>query len=576
MEQFLKILSDVRVLIGIAVLIVLIVIWFISQKIKASGLRKRLEELETRYNAIKSEPLTFKLNKADAISRIDPETREQILTRRDEFEKAQANIKQIGQTLADTEDEILVGKLKDAKEDIANLEASIDLGEQQVKSLSTFLNGILEKETEQRERVTDQKARFRQLRETAQNNSNQLSYVWDSIEQTVDQVEKSFSSYEEWAYANDFEKASNELEEIDSRLNYLESLITILPTVLSDARGVIPGMIESLRNEYNISTSRGVFLDHLHVDNNLTLITSSLKEDLSNLKETGSNEIVANIADYKTRLAQLAEEIKKENDSFDELNTLRDDTANLIKANSDLIDVVKDKYNKIESRFDISDMNEQIVARAEDLNSVIKQVPEVEAQAKAGGLPASQLVLNYKELNQKLDQTSKAIKELRDTLDTYSGDEDRAKKQLLKLQVIMNQMQLKINKHKLPAISDQYEADMVKADEYIKSIERLIGENPLNVQMLNNTLKEAIDFIYKLYNNVNNMIATVVMLENTIVFGNRYRSTYADIDSELTRSELCFRNGDYTKALSIAISTIEKIYPGNYENMIRENAKSAE
>ncbi|MDY3234362.1 MAG: septation ring formation regulator EzrA, partial [Erysipelotrichaceae bacterium] len=97
----------------------------------------------------------------------------------------------------------------------------------------------------------------------------------------------------------------------------------------------------------------------------------------------------------------------------------------------------------------------------------------------------------------------------------------------------------------------------------------------LNVQLLSSTLKEAIDFIYKLYNNVNNVVATVIMVENTIVFGNRYRSTYADIDSELTRSELCFRNGEYTQALSIAIATIEKIHPGNYENMIKENAKSA-
>ena len=139
----------------------------------------------------------------------------------------------------------------------------------------------------------------------------------------------------------------------------------------------------------------------------------------------------------------------------------------------------------------------------------------------------------------------------------------------------MSQMQVKIRKYKLPSISEQYESDMRKAGEYLISLDRLINANPLNMPLLNSTLKEAIDFIYKLYNNVNNVVATVIMVENTIVFGNRYRSTYADIDSELTRSELCFRNGDYTRALTIAIATIEKIHPGNYEHMIKENAKSA-
>ena len=66
-----------------------------------------------------------------------------------------------------------------------------------------------------------------------------------------------------------------------------------------------------------------------------------------------------------------------------------------------------------------------------------------------------------------------------------------------------------------------------------------------------------------------------MMVENTIVFGNRYRSTYPDIDSELTRSELCFRNGEYTQALTIAIAIIEKIHPGNYEKMVKENARAA-
>ena len=75
---------------------------------------------------------------------------------------------------------------------------------------------------------------------------------------------------------------------------------------------------------------------------------------------------------------------------------------------------------------------------------------------------------------------------------------------------------------------------------------------------MNATLNDAIDYIYKLYNNVNNLVAMAIMVENTIVFGNKYRSTYPDIDSELTRAELCFRNGEYTQALTVALATIER------------------
>ncbi len=575
MENVLKILSDIRVIIFIAVIIVLLLVWFLIQRGKSGSYRRQLEALEVRYNSLKSEPLSFKLNKADAISRIDPEVREKIIQTKDDFEKAQANLKQIGQALADTEDEILVGKLKEAKQDLEDLEASVSLGEVQVGKLKSFLDSILEKETEQRERVNEQKARFRALKEEAQNNSSQLSYIWPTVEQLTSESERMFSSYEEWSYANDFEKASAQLDEIDGALNRMDAMIHSLPELLSEARGVIPGMIEAVRNDSTEAKNRGVFLDHLHIENNLTLITGGLKDDLSRLKSGDTSDVEAHMRDYKQRLMQLAEEVRRESDSFAELKTLQEESDRSIKDCTRDIEYIRDKYARISSRFGLSGMNERIAEQAKNLQEAIESRPDFDKKIDNMEIPASGLVVAVRELNARLGQCESDIRAMKSEIDGVSDDEDRAKKQLLKLQVIMNQMQVKIRKYKLPSISEQYEEDMEKADKYIGSLEKLLEENPLNIQELNTTLKEAIDFIYKLYNNVNNMVATVIMVENTIVFGNRYRSTYADIDSELTRSELSFRNGEYTQALTIAIATIEKIHPGNYENMIKENAKSA-
>ena len=185
------------------------------------------------------------------------------------------------------------------------------------------------------------------------------------------------------------------------------------------------------------------------------------------------------------------------------------------------------------------------------------------------------MLVSLKELRDEIGSIETSLQNMKQKIEIASGDEDRAKKQVVKLQIIMNQIRVKIRRYKLPNISAQYESDMTKADGYIDTLAREMKQIPLNIQVVNTTLQEALDFIYRLYNDVNNVVGTVVMVENTIVFGNRYRSTYADIDSELTRAELAFRNGEYTQALTMAIATIEKIHPGNYENMIRENAKGA-
>ena len=64
------------------------------------------------------------------------------------------------------------------------------------------------------------------------------------------------------------------------------------------------------------------------------------------------------------------------------------------------------------------------------------------------------------------------------------------------------------------------------------------------------------------------MIGVAVMVENAIVFGNRFRSAHPSMNTDLTRAELCFQNGEYTRALKIAIQAIENLHPGTYEKLI--------
>lgn len=575
MDTVLKYLSDIRIVIAIAAVVVLIIIWFIVQKIRSNKFRHQLEELEVRYNTIKSVPLSFKLNKAVAISRVEPDTMQKVTQTKDDFDKAEANLKQISQQLADTEDEILAGKLKKVKPDLADLEASISLGEQQVSSLDKFLDSILEKETAQRQEVTELKNHFRDLRNTAAENQSQLSYIWPTIEQNISDTEKMFSAFEEWMYASDFEKANAELDNIRDSISRLESMIQSLPDLLNDARGVVPKMAEVLHQDYTTARDAGVYLNHLQIDKNLKVIMAGLKEDLAGIKDGNLNGVREHLDDYKVRLTQMDQAVKKESESFMELKKFAGETETLFHETERNAKYIDDLYARLKPRLGLSDMEERIGRQKDRLATVSAKMPKVLQMYQENQSPASSVMASMKELNQEITVCNSGFKELRAEIDNTAGGEDRARKQLVKLQVIMNQMQVKIRKYKLPSISQQYEEDMAKANEYIHSIDRLINAPTLNVQLLSSTLKEAIDFIYKLYNNVNNVVATVIMVENTIVFGNRYRSTYADIDSELTRSELCFRNGEYTQALSIAIATIEKIHPGNYENMIKENAKSA-
>ena len=64
-------------------------------------------------------------------------------------------------------------------------------------------------------------------------------------------------------------------------------------------------------------------------------------------------------------------------------------------------------------------------------------------------------------------------------------------------------------------------------------------------------------------------------MKKLLFFGNRYRSTFLEVNTELTKAEVLFRNGEYTKALSTAVDIIEKIQPGSYENLIQKTSEKS-
>ena len=64
------------------------------------------------------------------------------------------------------------------------------------------------------------------------------------------------------------------------------------------------------------------------------------------------------------------------------------------------------------------------------------------------------------------------------------------------------------------------------------------------------------------------------MAENAIVIGNMYRSSYPEIDSELTRAELAYRNGEYTQALTIALNTIRKVHPETIDELTKKKGNN--
>lgn len=561
-------------LIGVIVVGVILILLIIFTVLNTKKVKKQLNEAEMNYNSLKSIPLPFKLNKAVALSRVNAAVAESVERSRNEFDIVQEQLKEASVYLGEIDDLIYVHKVKQAKRQLKELQELLEASSVGVHKLSTSLDNILEQESAQREQINKLKNQFRIDKEIIRDNRENYNSGIDVLEARVTAIEKMFSTFEEWMFASEFAKAGQQQVEISESMKELESLMDEFPALYEEAKLSLPKAIDETGYVYAQARNQGVYLEHLEAKRNLETVTTMLKDDLGRLANGQIEGVMVSLLECEKRLQQLKEQIEREVKASEDFAHSYEPLLNDIQTMNENLIRLRELYERVKIRFGFENLNNALEGIDRMMSEILIARDKLKESAVLA-IPATNLMLSMNDLKQNCKEMLDELGKVKKKLDTACADEERAKKQLLKLQLIVNEITVKINKNRLPSISLKYEEDLRKANLIINEINCLLEATPLDVVRLNEKLKEAIDFVYTLFNSVNNLVGMAIMVENTIVFGNRYRSTYPEIDSELTRAELCFRNGQYTKALKIAIQTIEKLHPGSYEKLIRKTQGTA-
>ncbi len=574
-EMILNLFKRLEVQIALVVLIVLFLVILIIKRMNLHQLKQKMQAVEKRYNNVKSVPLPFKLNKAVALARVNPEILENVNDFKNNFEEIQENFKSIVHVLAETEDVLVIGKSKHAKLNLQDLNQMLNQIEKQVDQLNSRLDSILEEENQQRGQITELKEMFRQAKTDLTARSVQLSPSLPALESRLGEIEKAFTSFEEWMYASEFGKAKEKMEEIQINLDELRHWIDELPELIGLANGVIPKQIDEIAELTKRLNAKQVYTRHLEVENNLALIQETTQQDQISLSRCQVTAVQEHLRENQKRLAQLLTSLHKEETAKEDVSKHLELLGSGLTEIKNMHGQLTEHLKKDAGRFGWENLNDLLIEKQKSIGLLEASLLQSTKVIEENSMPSSSLMLKLKESLQDVHNAKNDLSHAFDRLSSARNDEDRAKKQLLKLHLIMNEIQVKIRKFKLPVISETYEGDLRKSYQYVNSIAKLLEESPLDIQLLNATVNDAIDHIYKLYNNVNNLVGTVEMIENTIVYGNKYRSQDAELDTQLTRAELLFRNGDYTQAIKVAIAAVEAVQPKHFEGLIKENAKSA-
>ena len=548
-----------------------VVIFFMVKNSQKKALLRTMEGLYVRFNAVKTVPIAFKLSRAQAMAKRNAATASQVQEYYKKYEEAEKQITQIQELIDKVEDSIASKKYKDAKISTAIVEENISACEKEIENINNFLEDFSKKEEQQRERSTNLKEKYRIVKNAINENANILSIAFNGLEDKLQRCEDLFSSSEEWLYVSDYDAATKDFDEIDKLLDEIKANANAVPKCIKDTKGVLPIMIDEAKREYALTKQRGVYVDHLEIDSKLDNIETTLNEDIKKLIVGSTEGIRENCSSAKQILNDLIEALAAENRSYKEaketIDKAYEHTTDLTKVES----YVRIAYDKDSARFGLKDLKATLKHIRENIDKYKDRYHEINEELASSVKPSSEILVESEDLLNDIETDKKELYSYKTLIDKSTDGEVRAQSQLTKLQLVISEVENKLAEYHLPTISSTYEKDLITSREYVGKLRKLLNEVPIDIDNLNATLDEAIDFIYKFFNNVNNIVGMAIMVENAIVLGNKYRSTFPEIDRELSKAEFQYLNGEYTKALKTAITCMETLFPDNADEKIMEN-----
>ena len=119
--------------------------------------------------------------------------------------------------------------------------------------------------------------------------------------------------------------------------------------------------------------------------------------------------------------------------------------------------------------------------------------------------------------------------------------------------------------------SSQNELTISVATSLLNPINEIIKElekKPISIKILNTRVDTARDLVLKLYGTANELVKTASMAEMAIVYGNKYRSTFKDVNNGLEKAEKEFFKGEYRNSLEIILNTLNVVEPGIHKKLL--------
>ena len=568
-----KILYDfslISVLISIAILIVFILFLFFSKKRKDKKLKQKIiEELDYNKNILDTYPIENELVKVETLIK-NEKLEEQYKIWQERFKKIKdenvVNLNEIVLKL-DTQNVENFNELKeDAKRELYKAKFLLS-------KLLEEIEDVNMSEEKYRTLIIKLKTKYRELNDYYEAHKKEYGELENVVEMQFENIEKRFQIFEEFMETNDYSEVIHIVKSIDLMLEHMQDVVKKLPDLVIVAHKIIPLKIEELTNIYEKMILDNYNLKELNVTTNLENALKSTNELVEKVKGLNFKDVEVEfeaIVEYLDDLFKVFETEQIARKEYSKLKILFE--KKLIKTNK----IVSSVYKELDS---IKSMYNLKAEEIDSLNVVKTRLMEVNDNYKKIITDLKSQETNFLTANKELIDVNSILIELSDDLDkllkslgNMYEDEQRAREQLNEIEKLLRDSKGILNKYNFPSVNKELFIEIKEANEAVYEVIKELKEKPIKINTLNTRVDTARDLALKVYTHVNDMLKKMEVIEELIVFANKYRSESEIISDNLNKASNFFFQGNYNKSLDVLKKALINKIP-NIEEIIKLKLK---
>ena len=566
--------SQTVIIVCICILLVIFAT-IVYRMFKLKVYRKEIIELENQMNAVKSLPIQYRLGRVKGIGKNMPEVLEKYNLYVKEFDDLNSfQTNDIVPLINEIDEQLYYRKLTGAKSKLHKLKEEISNYETKSQDLLKRIEVITEVENEQRLEIIKIKEKYRAASDNFANVRFKIEDFVPSIPGIFNEIDERFVVLEEMMNNQRFDEAKTYAGKIEKDVDILTANLRDLPTYISIVRKYIPKRLEEIYAIIEEMKEKDFSIEKLSAASRYNQIGDALEQTIQNIKDLKLENVGASIEKMTEDLNDLTSDLEKEQTAFHQYEEARNNCYRHIGRLDDGLKKTVSSLAELQENYLLADYKITIAGEYNKFKPIVDDLARLTEVIESKNFSYSALIDEFNDLITRCQPFDDALIKYNELESSLRLEEKRALDELDNINIVLLEIKSEIKNKHLPMISESYkdyiDDSYQKADEIMK----FIRHRPIDLKRLSEQVDAARDVIYKLYDNVHNLIVTAEMVEEAIIYGNRYRSSFLEVNTELTKAELLFRNGEYTKALSTAVDIIEKIDPGSYEMLINKNTKS--